>query len=101
MERLGSSRALPACLPARMLVPCPALSLTIVSAFAPNLQIFVGDKINAGIYVISPSVLNRIELRPTSIEKEVRSDPAHQGTPARARSFDEGEFRVLLGCIVA
>jgi NDP-sugar pyrophosphorylase family protein len=34
-------------------------------------QIFVGDKINAGIYVINPSVLNRIELRPTSIEKEV------------------------------
>jgi mannose-1-phosphate guanylyltransferase len=34
-------------------------------------QIFVGDKINAGIYVINPSVLDRIELRPTSIEKEV------------------------------
>jgi mannose-1-phosphate guanylyltransferase len=31
----------------------------------------VGDKINAGIYVLSPAVLNRIELRPTSIEKEV------------------------------
>ena len=35
-----------------------------------DLQTFVGDKINAGIYVISPSVLERIELRPTSIEKE-------------------------------
>jgi mannose-1-phosphate guanylyltransferase len=34
-------------------------------------QEFVGDKINAGIYVISPSVLDRIELRPTSIEREV------------------------------
>lgn len=32
---------------------------------------FVGDKINAGIYVCSPSVLKRIELRPTSIEREV------------------------------
>jgi mannose-1-phosphate guanylyltransferase len=31
----------------------------------------VGDKINAGIYVINPSVLDRIELRPTSIEREV------------------------------
>jgi len=30
----------------------------------------VGDKINAGIYVLSPRVLDRIELRPTSIEKE-------------------------------
>ena len=36
-----------------------------------DLQEFVGDKINAGIYVLSPAVLNRIELRPTSIEKEV------------------------------
>lgn len=35
------------------------------------LQDFVGDKINAGIYVLSPDVLNRIELRPTSIEREV------------------------------
>ena len=33
-------------------------------------QVFVGDKINAGIYVLSPKVLDRIELRPTSIEKE-------------------------------
>ena len=30
----------------------------------------MGDKINAGIYVLSPGVLERIELRPTSIEKE-------------------------------
>jgi NDP-sugar pyrophosphorylase family protein len=35
-------------------------------------QEFVGDKINAGIYVCSSTVLNRIELRPTSIEREVR-----------------------------
>ena len=34
------------------------------------LQTFVGDKINAGIYILSPQVLERIELRPTSIEKE-------------------------------
>ena len=34
-------------------------------------QEFVGDKINAGIYVCSPDVLKRIELRPTSIEREV------------------------------
>ena len=33
-------------------------------------QVFVGDKINAGIYILSPKVLDRIELRPTSIEKE-------------------------------
>eukprot|EP00798_Chlamydomonas_sp_ICE-L_P031695 gene31695-6898_t len=32
---------------------------------------FVGDKINAGIYVCSPKILSRIELKPTSIEREV------------------------------
>lgn len=34
------------------------------------LQTFVGDKINAGIYVLNPEVLERIDLKPTSIEKE-------------------------------
>jgi mannose-1-phosphate guanylyltransferase len=33
--------------------------------------LFVGNKINAGIYLLNPSVLDHIELRPTSIEKEV------------------------------
>ncbi len=32
---------------------------------------FVGNRINAGIYILNPSVLNRIELRPTSIEQEI------------------------------
>lgn len=31
---------------------------------------FVGNRINAGIYVLNPSVIDLIELRPTSIEKE-------------------------------
>lgn len=34
-------------------------------------QTFVGDKINAGIYCLSPCILDRIQPRPTSIEKEV------------------------------
>lgn len=42
-----------------------------VKKFVEKPQIFVGNKINAGIYLLNPSVLNRIELRPTSIEKEV------------------------------
>ena len=33
----------------------------------------MGDKINAGIYVCSSSVLRRIELKPTSIEREVKT----------------------------
>ncbi|RAL60204.1 hypothetical protein DID88_000825 [Monilinia fructigena] len=31
---------------------------------------FVGNRINAGIYILNPSVLKRIDLRPTSIEQE-------------------------------
>jgi mannose-1-phosphate guanylyltransferase len=31
---------------------------------------FVGNRINAGIYILNPSVLRRIDLRPTSIEQE-------------------------------
>ncbi|KAL5807062.1 hypothetical protein ACOSQ4_029795 [Xanthoceras sorbifolium] len=42
-----------------------------VEKFVEKPKIFVGNKINAGIYLLNPSVLNRIELRPTSIEKEV------------------------------
>ena len=30
----------------------------------------MGDRINAGIYCLSPAILGRIENRPTSIEKE-------------------------------
>lgn len=32
---------------------------------------FVSNKINAGMYIFSPSILKRIQLKPTSIEKEV------------------------------
>eukprot|EP00244_Chara_vulgaris_P013167 TRINITY_DN7345_c1_g1_i1.p1 TRINITY_DN7345_c1_g1~~TRINITY_DN7345_c1_g1_i1.p1 ORF type:complete len:362 (-),score=88.58 TRINITY_DN7345_c1_g1_i1:865-1950(-) len=42
-----------------------------VQRFVEKPQVFVGNKINAGIYLLSPEVLDRIELRPTSIEKEV------------------------------
>jgi mannose-1-phosphate guanylyltransferase len=42
-----------------------------VDRFVEKPKEFVGDKINAGIYCCNPSVLDRIEPRPTSIEKEV------------------------------
>lgn len=32
---------------------------------------YVSNKINAGIYIFNPRMLNRIELKPMSIEKEV------------------------------
>lgn len=42
-----------------------------VEKFVEKPKLFVGNKINAGIYLLNPSVLDHIELRPTSIEKEV------------------------------
>merc|ERR1712112_740282 len=42
-----------------------------IDKFVEKPQEFVSNKINAGLYIFKPSILNRIELRPTSIEKEV------------------------------
>jgi len=42
-----------------------------IENFVEKPQEFVSNKINAGMYIFKPSVLDRIELRPTSIEKEV------------------------------
>lgn len=42
-----------------------------VQSFVEKPQEFISNKINAGLYILNPSILNRIELRPTSIEKEV------------------------------
>ena len=39
--------------------------------FVEKPQEFVSNKINAGIYIFNPSILDRIEVKPTSIEKEV------------------------------
>lgn len=52
-------------------VQCYSQAMLLLTLTALVLwQTFVGDKINAGIYVLEPRVLDRIELRPTSIEKE-------------------------------
>ncbi|KAK9104540.1 hypothetical protein Scep_021384 [Stephania cephalantha] len=42
-----------------------------VERFVEKPKTFVGNKINAGIYLLNPYVLDRIELRQTSIEREV------------------------------
>lgn len=42
-----------------------------IESFLEKPQEFVSNKINAGLYILNPSVLSRIELKPTSIEKEV------------------------------
>jgi mannose-1-phosphate guanylyltransferase len=50
-----------------------------VERFVEKPKTFVGDKINAGLYILNPSVLSRIELRPTSIEREVFPKVAADG----------------------
>jgi mannose-1-phosphate guanylyltransferase len=34
-------------------------------------QTYVGNKINAGLYLLNVSMIDRIELKPTSIEREI------------------------------
>eukprot|EP00064_Thunnus_orientalis_P018429 superscaffoldBa00004245_g18528 len=41
--------------------------------------VFVSNKINAGMYIFNPSMLSRIQLRPTSIEKEIFPVMAEEG----------------------
>ncbi|XP_037942138.1 mannose-1-phosphate guanyltransferase beta [Teleopsis dalmanni] len=42
-----------------------------IESFIEKPQEFVSNKINAGIYIFNPSILDRIEIKPTSIEKEI------------------------------
>nr|XP_006631022.1 PREDICTED: mannose-1-phosphate guanyltransferase beta [Lepisosteus oculatus] len=42
-----------------------------IHRFVEKPQVFVSNKINAGMYIFSPTMLDRIQLRPTSIEKEI------------------------------
>lgn len=50
-----------------------------ISNFIEKPQEFVSNKINAGMYILNPSVLSRIKLQPTSIEKEVFPFMAQDG----------------------
>lgn len=50
-----------------------------IHQFVEKPQVFVSNKINAGMYILSPAVLRRIQLRPTSIEKEVFPVMAKEG----------------------
>ncbi|KAI9863979.1 MAG: mannose-1-phosphate guanyltransferase [Vezdaea acicularis] len=55
---------------------------------------FVGNRINAGIYILNPSVLERIELRPTSIEQETFPAMCKDG---QLHSFDLEGFWMDVG----
>ena len=50
-----------------------------INNFVEKPQEFVSNKINAGMYIFNPSVLDRIELRQMSIEKEVFPYMAEDG----------------------
>uniref|UniRef100_A0A6G1SDA8 mannose-1-phosphate guanylyltransferase n=1 Tax=Aceria tosichella TaxID=561515 RepID=A0A6G1SDA8_9ACAR len=49
-----------------------------VERFVEKPTEFVSNKINAGLYIFSKSILNRIELRETSIEKETFPEMAKE-----------------------
>ena len=51
----------------------------LIQKFVEKPQTFVGDKINAGIYLFSPSIIKRVPLRPTSIEREIFPVMAAEG----------------------
>jgi len=42
-----------------------------IQRFVEKPKTFVGNRINAGIYLFHKNILNRIEMKPTSIEKEI------------------------------
>lgn len=50
-----------------------------ITEFVEKPQVFVSNKINAGLYVFNPAILNRIEVKPTSIEKEIFPKMATDG----------------------
>uniref|UniRef100_A0A8C4ZQL4 mannose-1-phosphate guanylyltransferase n=2 Tax=Gadus morhua TaxID=8049 RepID=A0A8C4ZQL4_GADMO len=50
-----------------------------IQRFVEKPQVFVSNKINAGMYIFNPSMLQRIQLRPTSIEKEIFPVMAEDG----------------------
>jgi len=50
-----------------------------INKFVEKPQVFVGNRINAGIYLFNSTILTRIKLQPTSIEKEIFPEMAAQG----------------------
>ncbi|KAE9963212.1 mannose-1-phosphate guanyltransferase [Venturia inaequalis] len=55
---------------------------------------FVGNRINAGLYIFNPSILKRIDLRPTSIEQETFPAMVAEG---ELHSFDLEGFWMDVG----
>ena len=67
---------------------------TRIDRFVEKPVEFVGNRINAGIYIFKPSILKRIELRPTSIEQETFPAMTRDG---QLHSFDLDGFWMDVG----
>ncbi|GAN08793.1 conserved hypothetical protein [Mucor ambiguus] len=67
---------------------------SMIERFVEKPKEFISNKINAGMYILSPSVLDRIELKPTSIEKEVFPFIAQAG---QLHTFDLEGFWMDVG----
>jgi mannose-1-phosphate guanylyltransferase len=50
-----------------------------IQSFVEKPKEWVGDRINAGLYIFSPSILSRIPNKPTSIEREIFPVMASEG----------------------
>lgn len=50
-----------------------------IEKFVEKPQVFVSNKINAGLYLLNISMIDRIEMRPTSIEREIFPQMASEG----------------------
>ncbi|GIQ82983.1 hypothetical protein KIPB_004219 [Kipferlia bialata] len=50
-----------------------------VSRFVEKPQTYVGNLINGGVYIIEPSVLDMVKLKPTSMEREIFPRVAAKG----------------------
>ncbi|KAK0672058.1 nucleotide-diphospho-sugar transferase [Cercophora samala] len=67
---------------------------TKIDRFVEKPVEFVGNRINAGMYILNTSVLDRIELRPTSIEQETFPAMVKDG---QLHSFDLEGFWMDVG----
>lgn len=50
-----------------------------ITQFVEKPQVFVSNRINAGLYLFNTSIIDRIEARPTSIEREIFPTMASEG----------------------
>jgi mannose-1-phosphate guanylyltransferase len=50
-----------------------------IEKFVEKPSVFVSNKINAGLYLLNVSMIDRIELKPTSIEREIFPKMAADG----------------------